>query len=247
MNQCWPEWVKTLTRLSLPKIVQPGTPIGNLKPEIIEKFGFHADCQLHAGTTDSIAAFLASCANLIGDAVTSLGSTLAIKLLSDQPVFAPEYGIYSHKLGNMWLAGGASNAGGAVLLHYFTLEQLIELLPQIDLKKPTELNYYPLASKGERFPVANPDLEFDDSNRPESDVIFLQGLIEGLTEIERLAFERLNELGCPEVNRIFTAGGGNQNAIWMTLREKHLHAEITQAAHIDAAYGVTRLLTIDVL
>ena len=39
-----------------------------------------------------------------------------IKLLSKTPVFAPDLGIYSHRIGEQWLAGGASNTGGAVLL-----------------------------------------------------------------------------------------------------------------------------------
>ena len=54
---------------------------------------------LCAGTTDSIAAFLASGASGVGDAVTSLGSTLAIKLLSERPVDDSRYGVYSHRLG----------------------------------------------------------------------------------------------------------------------------------------------------
>jgi hypothetical protein len=44
-----------------------------------------------------------------GDAVTSLGSTLAIKMLSAVPVDDSSRGVYSHRLGDLWLAGGASN------------------------------------------------------------------------------------------------------------------------------------------
>ena len=39
-------------------------------------------CLVVGGTTDSIAAFLAAGADSVGDAVTSLGSTVAIKRLS---------------------------------------------------------------------------------------------------------------------------------------------------------------------
>lgn len=54
---------------------------------------------VHAGTTDAIAAFLASGVATAGQAVSSLGSTLAIKLLSDAPVDDSRYGVYSHRLG----------------------------------------------------------------------------------------------------------------------------------------------------
>ncbi|KAK4437723.1 D-ribulose kinase [Sesamum alatum] len=67
-------------------------------------------------TTDSIAAFLAARANQPGKAVTSLGSTLAIKLLSTKRVEDARFGVYSHRLDDRWLVGGASNTGGADLL-----------------------------------------------------------------------------------------------------------------------------------
>lgn len=59
---------------------------------------------MHPGTTDSIAAFLASGADSVGQAVTSLGSTLAIKQLSEQPVDDSRYGVYSHRLGALILS-----------------------------------------------------------------------------------------------------------------------------------------------
>ena len=58
-----------------PKVVEPGRPIGKLSDKFV-KLGFSADCLVVGGTTDSIAAFLASGANEPGQAVTSLGSTL---------------------------------------------------------------------------------------------------------------------------------------------------------------------------
>lgn len=42
-----------------------------------------------------------------GQAVTSLGSTLAVKLLSEVPVEDSARGIYSHRLGDLWLVGSA--------------------------------------------------------------------------------------------------------------------------------------------
>lgn len=58
---------------------------------------------------DSIAAFLAVGIDPseLGAAVTSLGSTLAVKLLSDSRVDDAAYGVYSHRLGDTWLVGAA--------------------------------------------------------------------------------------------------------------------------------------------
>ena len=54
---------------------------------------------------DSIAAFLAADVRKPGEAVTSLGSSLVVKLLSEMRVDNADYGIYSHRLGDLWLVG----------------------------------------------------------------------------------------------------------------------------------------------
>lgn len=58
----------------------------------------------------------------------------------------------------MWLVGGASNTGGAVLRQIFTDDQLENLSKQIDPMKTSPLDYYPLTSIGERFPEADPQM-----------------------------------------------------------------------------------------
>jgi len=243
INQAWPQPVKQIMPYPLPKVVRAGTAIGKVGTALQTRWGFRSDCQVFAGTTDSIAAFLAAGATDFGDAVTALGSTLAIKLLSDQPIFAAEYGVYSHKLGNKWLVGGASNAGGAVLLHYFSVEELQDLIPQIDILHPTGLDCYPLIHPGERFPVANPILA---PRLPATSdkLVFLHALIEGLVKIEKQAYQKLSELGAPKVTRIFGVGGGNLNQAWSDLRAMQLPAKLAHPVSQSAAYGVTRLINL---
>jgi sugar (pentulose or hexulose) kinase len=103
----------------LPKFLLRVQRSDTIKPDLVTRFAIPKDCVIYTGTTDSIAAFLASGANSLGEAVTSLGSTLVLKLLSSQKVDDSNYGIYSHRLGNLWLTGGASNTGGAVLKSFF--------------------------------------------------------------------------------------------------------------------------------
>lgn len=90
--------------------------------------------------------------------MTSLGSTLAIKLVSRVHVADARFGVYSHRLDDAWLVGGASNTGGAVLRQLFTDDQLAALSEHIDPAVPSPLDYYPLPKKGERFPVSDPDM-----------------------------------------------------------------------------------------
>ncbi len=240
----WPEWLAQLPNVTalLPDVVAPGSAIGTIRPELATSLGLSTDIIITAGTTDSTAAFIATGATEIGDAVTSIGSTLVMKIITPQPIFSTEYGIYSHRLGDHWLAGGASNSGGAVLLKYFTPEQLRELSQQIDPEKNSGLDFYPLLQPGERFPINDPQLppriDSPDGHPPER---FLHGLLEGIAHIEQLAYQRLHELGAPWPTRVLTAGGGAKNPAWLRIRERMLNCPVTAAAGGEAACGAARL------
>jgi sugar (pentulose or hexulose) kinase len=198
-----------------------------------------------AGTTDSTASFLATGAHRIGEAVTALGSTLVLKVISDKPIFAPEFGVYSQPLirdGKMrWLVGGASNSGGNVLKQHFTLEQITEMTARLQPDTPTGLNYYPLSNGGERFPINDPQLAPQLEPRPADDVIFFQGMLEGIARIEAEGYRRLAELGAPYPVSIRTTGGGAQNGAWSAIRKNLLNVEFESARHTEAAFGVALL------
>ncbi len=243
VNRCWPDWLdKTGIPLALfpePKI--PGSEIGTACKTITNKLGLPVGTKIIAGTTDSTAAFLATGANKTGEAVSSLGSTLVIKVISEQPVFAPEYGVYSHRLGDQWLIGGASNTGGAVLLKYFSLEQLEEMTPELKPEQPTGLDYYPLLKVGERFPNNDRSLEPQLTPRPDSDLLFFQGMLEGMAKIEADGYQLLEKLGAPYPIRIFSVGGGAVNTAWKKIRENLLGIPLVTSRHQDAAYGAALL------
>lgn len=237
-NLCYPQWLKNRPSFAiLPQVFPPGTVIGEITPQIAQQFHFPSHCQVCTGTTDSIAAFIASGATQPGEAVTSLGSTLVLKLLSETPVQASQYGIYSHRFGHLWLTGGASNTGGAVLKHFFNDELLKELSTQINPTQPTQLDYYPLLESGERFPINDPNLSPKLTPRPDSDLIFLQGLLESIARIEAQGYQKLQELGATPLKKVYTAGGGAKNEVWQKIREQSLQVTVSPSVNTDAAYG----------
>ena len=184
---------------------------------------------------------MATGASEIGDGVTSLGSTLVVKILSDQPVFAPEYGIYSHRIGDQWLPGGASNTGGNVLTHFFSDKELLKLSRNIDPETILDLDYYPLLKPGERFPINDPSFPPCLEPRPTDDQTFLHGLLLGMSAVEALAYNRLNELGGPVLKSLRTVGGGSKNSVWTALRQKQLPIQMQNVASDQAAAGTARL------
>jgi len=242
---CYPNWliegIAGAATPELPQVVAPGTPVGEVRAQVGDRFGFPRDCMICAGTTDSIAAFLASGVNLPGEAVTSLGSTLAVKLLSHTRVDDSRYGIYSHKLGDLWLVGGASNTGGAVLRHFFTDVELDNYSTQIDPAQESLLDYYPLLKKGDRFPINDPNLPPRLEPRPADSVEFLQGLLESIARIEARGYQLLQELGATPLTKVYTAGGGAKNSVWSAIRKRYLKVPVETPIHTAAAYGVALL------
>ncbi|KZV53360.1 hypothetical protein F511_06502 [Dorcoceras hygrometricum] len=225
----------------LPTVQSPGSTIGFVKEIIRTHLGFPEDCVICTGTTDSIAAFIAARASRPGQAVTSLGSTLAIKLSSTQRVEDARFGVYSHRLDDKWLVGGASNTGGAVLRRIFTDEQLQKLSEQINSAEASLLDYYPLQDIGERFPVADPNMEPRLHPRPASDVEYLHGILESIARIEAKGYSLLEELGATPVEEVFTSGGGSKNEKWIAIRERVLGLPVRRALQTEAAYGAALL------
>jgi len=238
----WPEWVEFLADVDyLPNVVPPGSPIGQLARPMSRSLAMDSDCLVRAGTTDSIAAFLASGATAPGEAVTSLGTTLVLKLVSRVPVESATYGVYSHWFGHLWLAGGASNSGGGVLLEHFSANELASLSSEIDPERDSGLDYYPLPGRGERFPVQDPHMASRVEPRPHNRAAFLHGLLEGLARIETLGYRRLAELGADPATRVISTGGGAGNPTYSRIRQRCLGIPVIRAGEQEAAYGCARL------
>jgi D-ribulokinase len=243
VSRKWPDWIAAtgVATSKLPAVAAAGSIVGQVSAEASRRFGLSTQTLVVAGMTDGCAAFMATGAAKPGDAVTSLGSTLVLKLASEVPLFAPEYGIYSHRIGDLWLAGGASNTGGAVLAQFFSPERLRELSARIDPSVSTGLDYYPLPASGERFPVNDPALAPRLTPRPDDDAVFLQGLFEGIARIEALGYQRLSELGGPGLTGVATVGGGAANEVWGRIRAAALGIPVAASEDNEAAVGVARL------
>lgn len=239
----WPDWLLAWAGVPplLPEVCPVGHVTGRIAAEVARSLGLPDDVRLVAGTTDSNAATLAAGISRTGDAVTSLGSTLVLKIYSEHPIAAAQYGVYSHRIGDRWLAGGASNSGGAVLRQFFSDAQVAALSERIDPDRPLGLDYYPLPGAGERFPFNDPDRRPRMQPRPATDHAFLQALLEGIAAIEAAGYRRLAQLGAPYPRRVWSSGGGARNRVWQRIRERVLGVPVEPAMHSEAAYGAALL------
>ncbi len=237
-TQSWPvDFDKLSWKKSLPEITNSGTLLGKISYKISKELNLSHDLKIIAGTTDSNAAVLAAD---IGkdDGVTVLGSTIVLKRFVESPIKG--IGITNHLLGGQWLCGGASNAGGSVLRKFFEDKELKELSRQINPDLNSGINLRPLPSKGERFPINDPNLQPVLEPRPVSDALYLHALFEGLSRIEKEGWEKLSDLGVPIPKQIITIGGGAKNTQWRRIRERTLGIPIRTCTK-QPALGMARL------
>ena len=210
-------------------------------PLCAAKYNLSDETRVVAGVSDGCASFLATGANRVGECVTALGSTLTMKMLCDKPLFNPEYGVYSHRIGDRWLAGGASNTGGNVLAHYFSGEEIKNLSSLINTNTAAPCEYYPLVSSGERFPHNDANWAPVVTPRPKNDSDFLHCLFSGMANIEALGYRRLAELGAPDMVSMRSVGGGSVNSQWTAIRQHALPVPFHQSVSTEAAVGVALL------
>ncbi|MFO7808971.1 FGGY-family carbohydrate kinase [Guyparkeria sp.] len=237
----WPTVLPERFGDRLPEVHRPGTAIGPVTPALAQRWGLPEGVVVAAGTTDSMAALWASGATAEGDGVSSLGSTLALKLISTRPVSDAASGVYSHRFGERFAVAGASNTGGRVLAAFFGSEELAQLSESIDPAAPDTLGYWPLAGRGERFPLVAPDMSPRLTPRPDDPALFLGGLLRGIARIEALGYRRFAALGGTAVRRVLSSGGGAHNPVFARIRECALGVSVQTAENTDAAVGAARL------
>ena len=198
--------------ISLPNVVAPGAKLGAI-----------GDLNIYAGMTDGCTAQISTGGADLGSAVTTLGTTMVIKIVSDKDVSGPGY--YSHLLpANNWLVGGASNLGG---ISFKDFEGDIKSWDRkAEAHGPASFVTYPLDSKGERFPIANKDLVKMSSGKPSDETDNYRAILEGIAFAEKLSYEILVKAGAPLAGELRTAGGGAKSPIWCKIRATVLNRPV---------------------
>ncbi len=239
LHQKWPSSFNSPTwKNTLPKIIKSAHFMGTISPEIADDLEIPKKVLVIAGTTDSNAAVLAARPGP-EDGITVLGSTIVIKRFVKHPIQGE--GITNHRVEGLWLSGGASNSGGAILTTLFSDKELQELSRQINPETNSGLNLLPLHSQGERFPINDPTLKPILEPRPISDSLYLHGLLEGLARIEAKGWETLISMGAKAPKRIITIGGGSKNPQWRRIRERAVGLPI-RTCNNSPAFGVANLV-----
>ena len=223
--EAFPGWLRDAPfGYMLPTDVRaPGTSFGVMDADVAKRLGFPSTCEVIAGTTDSVAAFVASKAAESGECATSLGSTLALKLISDTRVDDLSSGVYSHRLNGRWLVGGASNLGGWILRRFFSNDALESLSEKIANEGyvATE-DYFDGVMLGFGLSVDEASAIVERS-RPADDAQFVVNILSSIANVEARCYERMRTLGASHgARKVYTAGGwGEERRVEWRALESH--------------------------
>lgn len=225
----------------LPDVAAPTTVAGVVSRAAAAATGLPAGCCIRLGMTDGCAAQLAAGASEVGTFVTVLGTTLVVKGVASAPVRDLSGAVYSHRHPDgAWLPGGASNTGGEALAAWGS-NRLAELDEAAAARGPSSVTAWPLRRAGERFPFLCAKAEGFVDGEPEDEVDAYRAQLEGLAYLERLAYERLAELGASRTRPVLTAGGGARSHTWSRVRAGVLGDAVGVVAGAGSALGAAML------
>jgi D-ribulokinase len=234
----------------LPPVQRSGSVLGHVGGDAAQRTGLPEGVPVVGGMTDSCAAQLAAGALSAGEWNSVLGTTLALKGVTETLLHDPTGAVYSHRAphGNLWLPGGASSTGAGVVTALFGGQDLDALTDQA--RRITDVPLcYPLAGHGERFPFvrsdargflgdgplpAGPD-EVDDAAR------VFAAVCTGVAYVERLCFDLLDAVGADVTATVSLTGGGSRNPWWNQLRCDLLGNRVRLPASAEPSVGMAVL------
>jgi len=237
----WPEFIERDLELPLskfPKIFRPGEKMGEVTEAASRETGLRAGTSVVAGASDGTASFLASGAKAVGDWNINLGTTLAIRGISNRLVRDVKGRLYCHRHPEgYWLPGGASNTGGEALIHRFDEKQLPELDRSSMNRLPTGLVVYPLIRKGERMPFVSSRAEGFVTGEAKTEEELYAGYLEGISLVTAWSIEEAEKIGADVDGDFFLSGGGGRGKTLGRLIASGLGKNLVRTLEPDATMG----------
>ena len=239
-NMRWPSGIETVLGIpldKLPKVYKTGEIIGELRDDIRREYGIKNHVKIIAGATDSTTGFYSSGAKKVGDWNTTLGTVLGLRGIAKKFIRDKEGLLYTHRHAEgYWLPGGASNTGGEVLRIFFG-DKIKDYDDKVQKIPPTGALIYPLARTGEKLPFFNMKAKgfiVIDSCEPK---VLFKGMLEGLSYVERMIYEKIGQLGYKINNKIYAMGGGAYSIPWLNIRANVMEKTMARAKVVETAFG----------
>jgi xylulokinase len=244
LERRWPDFFAALgiDVAKLPAVEAPGKPVGHVCAAASAETGLPAGTTVIAGCTDGTASLLASGISGPGEWNSTLGTTLAIRGISQGLIRDPMGRIYCHlHPDGFWLPGGASNTGAAAIAERFGEDALQSRAAEAVRHAPYRALVYPLMGSGERMPFICADAHAFTVPPIEGSEVRLGAWLQGQALVERWCFELCQELGAVVGDWIAVTGGAAQNEAWLRLRANVLGRHVRRPKYPFAAFGTALL------
>ncbi len=198
--------------------------IGELNHAFVQEAGLKKSIPVVLGASDGCLANLGSHGLEPGTAVCTIGTSGALRIVSDKPLIDEQARTFSYLLTeDLYVSGGALNNGG---IAYEWLRKILAYPEHLDEifsdKDPSDygsgLLFLPFLS-GDRAPYWDADLRacfIGLSNEHTRDDMLVAG-IEGICYALRDVFDVLLEAGDQEVNVVYANGGFTNSNQWLQI------------------------------
>lgn len=226
---------------TLPEVVQPGTSLGTLLPDIAEELGLPASAIVVMGTHDQIVNALGAGVQAIGDAVDTSGTCECITPLFPEIPEALDFQRdnfacvpYLENRGFVTYAYNIS-AGSVVrwyrdAIGYLLKEEgksIYDVLNETAPAQPTNLMVLPFLQGMGGTPDVDPNATgfiaglTTQTRLPD----LYRAILEGITFEMRYNMEKL-EAGNVRIHRLLACGGGARSSVWLQIKADILSCEI---------------------
>lgn len=227
----------TADRLENP--VETTTVLDITGDDFIKHTGLKSDTKLIIGASDGCLANLGSHGLDAGTGVVTIGTSGAVRVVTDRPVIEPNGRLFSYILANdFYVSGGALNNGGIVFQWFkelfnedFNLDEIFYDYTNIN----NGLLFLPFLN-GERAPYWNPKLKgsYLGINHDHDQKDFLYATIQGINFGIKDVLSILEESGS-KVDKVFANGGFTKSDFWVNRLSAILDRPVNVLDQGDAA------------
>ena len=239
-TRSWNESVRAggLLDHRLPAVRRPGEPIAQVSTSAAAETGLPPHTPVLAGATDGMASVIASGASRLGDANTTLGTTLVWKVLHDGKP-AARSGVYFHlHPGGLWVPGAASNTGLGSVSQTTSPEEMDRSAVNY---LPTPVVCYMLRGEGERFPFARSNAGSFVEGSPRNAAEAYAAQLQSVAFVERWGYEILADCGVRAGDTVFSTGAAAKSPVLSQLRANTLGRTVVLPRSPTAAFGAAIL------
>ncbi len=246
-----------LKKEQLPSVVST-TYAGKLLPEAAERMGLVSGLPVVIGATDGVLVNVGIGAVAPGQLSATIGTSGALRMLSDKPVIDPKMRTWCYNLvDDMWVAGGAINNGGMILrwvrdkVCHYTATHLENLdVDGYDLMTMKASHIRPGADglillpffTGERAPYWNSELRgmYFGLSLNHSRSHMIRAAMEGICYSMNTVMLALKDFG--QVKDVRVSGSFTKSDLWLQILADVLGEELTLPDNSEgAAFGAAVL------